>query len=185
MKYRSLAFFTLVLTPFFVLAQNPMFNGWGMSKTVVSNNISKITSAELHTEKSNPNVLASFKNANFSYTFNRTSLYEISMEKTFYGKKAANQSYDNCLAYFSTVRAQVVAHTETDKELEEYVFAVQGRVYWLSIRRFGKKMSQISLIGRDLTRTPLEMWSELEHKVAQNIGLGEKAQNIPLANAGN
>lgn len=174
MNNRSLTIIILALTPFFSFAQNPMFCGWGLSKSTALNTLSEITGAVFSQKIQSSNILATYKEASFSYTFNRSSLYEISMEKTFSEKKPANQSFDNCLAYFSAVRAELVSKRVLGKELCEFVFASQGKVYWLVIKRYGKRMSQIRLICRDLTQTPLGLWSDVEYKVAREIGLGRQ-----------
>ncbi|MCI4668121.1 MAG: hypothetical protein MRZ79_08160 [Bacteroidia bacterium] len=183
MKNRSLALITLLLIPFFCNAQNPMFKGWGKSKEVVLNSISKIPEVKIYNKPTGLYLLASYKKSNFSYTFNKSSLYEVVMEKSFTSKKSADQSFDNCLAYFGTIRAQLVAKSDEEKDLSEYVFASQGKVYWLSLKTHSRKNSKISLIQRDLTETPLELWSELEHKVASEIGVRDASLALPIANA--
>ncbi len=164
--------------------QNPMFFSFGQSSHGIFRQVEEVKGAKTKSLKAG-SIEASWRKANFDYEFHRDRLFDVRMERYFDKRREAKKSFQDCLAYFDHIQAKEVSEVEAGREVKEYIFTWEARVYWLVYRSLPGGRASICLQSRHLAYTPLDLWTEAEHKISKEYGLHTPGRsNLPFSKAG-
>jgi len=164
--------------------QNPMFFPFGQSSISISRQVEEVKGAKTKSLKSG-SIEASWRKANFDYEFHRDRLFDVRMERYFDKRREAKKSIQDCLAYFDHIKAKEVSEVEVGREVKEYIFTWEARVYRLVYRSLPGGRASISLQSRHLAYTPLDLWTEVEYKISKEHGFHTPGRsNLPFSKAG-